>query len=474
MHDLRYALRSLSRSPVLSSVAVLSLALGIGANTAIFSLLDQVLLRLLPVPNPGELVNLRSPGAKPGHTYSDGDDASSFSYPMYKDLRDRQPVFTGLLARLAVPLSVAAQGQTERASGELVTGNYFQVLGVRAALGRTFTQEDDRLPGAHPLAVLSHGYWTRRFGADASVLNQPIVVNGRSLTVVGVARAGFSGVQVGQTPDVFIPMTMKAQMTPSWDGIEDRKDYWLNIIGRLKPGVPRERAAAAMQTLYAPLLEMEAERSNFRGQSRERFLARKILLEPGGQGRQILQSEARDPLALLMAMVGLVLLIACANVANLLIARAAVRQKELAVRLSLGAGRGRLIRQLLLESVVLGLAGGLAGLLVASWTADSMVRLLLSGSDIRGLSADLDPRVLGFNFALAALTGLVFGLAPALRATRPNLSPVLKNQAAGVSTDSAHARFRKVLVTGQMAFTVLLLAAAGLFVESLYNLKNLD
>jgi len=240
--DLKYAARMLRKSPGFTVMAVLTLALGIGANTAIFSLTDQVLLRLLPVRSPQELVVLRSPGPKRGHTNSDGDEAASFSYLLYKDLRDHNEAFSGLLARFSAPLSVSFQGQTERASGELVSGNYFEVLGVPAAVGRTFSQDDDRVAGAHPLAVLSYGYWNRRFAANPGVLNQTLLINGNVMTVVGVTRASFSGVQVGQTPDIFIPITMKAQITPNWDGLEDRKDHWVAIMGRLKPGVSRQHA----------------------------------------------------------------------------------------------------------------------------------------------------------------------------------------------------------------------------------------
>jgi hypothetical protein len=253
--DFRYAIRTLFRTPVFAVIAAGSLALGIGANTAIFSLLDQMLIRTLPVKNPQELVALRSPGARYGRVNSDdGDGSTVFSYPMYKDLRDRNSVFTGLLARYATPLSVTYQGQTERAGGELVSGNYFEVLGVDAAIGRTFTPEDDRTPGASPLAVLSYGYWTRRFANDPTVLNQTMIVNGHSLTVIGVARRGFQGVEVGESPDVFIPITMKAQMTPNWDGLSQHYDYWLNILGRLKPGLSRRQAAASLEPIYRALL----------------------------------------------------------------------------------------------------------------------------------------------------------------------------------------------------------------------------
>src|SRR5262245_12029995 len=256
--ELRYGARMLLQSPGFTVIAVLTLALGIGANTAIFSLTDQILLRRLPVERPGELVVLRSPGPKGGKVWSDGDNAASFSYPMYKDLRDRGAnVFSGLLARFAIPLSVAGAGQTERADGELVSGNYFEVLGVRPALGRVFSQEDDRTPGAHQVVVLSHAYWTRRYDADPAILNKTLTVNGNLMTVIGVSRDGFRGVQVGQTPDIFIPMMMKAQVMPNSRGLDERGDYWLAIIGRRKPGMSSAQIEEAVRPTYSSILEEE-------------------------------------------------------------------------------------------------------------------------------------------------------------------------------------------------------------------------
>jgi predicted permease len=368
MRDLRYGARTLLKNPGFTLIAVLTLALGIGANTAIFSLTDQILLRLLPVERPEELVVLRSPGPKTGHVWSDADSAASFSYPMYKDLRDRNNAFAGLLARHGVPLSVAGSGQTERADGELVSGNYFEVLGVRPALGRVFNQEDDRVPGAHQVVVLSHGYWTRRFGADSGILNKTLTVNGASMTVVGVARAGFYGVQVGDRPDLFIPMMMKAQITPNWDGLNDRKDHWLAIMGRLKPGLSPAQAEELLRPGFRSILDEELPlMTGWNAETRQRFLDRRILLDDGAKGRQILQSETKKLLLVLVGMVGLVLLIACANVANLLLARGAARQREIAIRMALGAGRGRLMRQFLVESLLLSLLGGVAGLIRSAW-----------------------------------------------------------------------------------------------------------
>jgi putative ABC transport system permease protein len=473
--DLRYGIRTLLKNPGFTIIATLTLALGLGANTAIFSLTDQILLRLLPVEKPEELVLLRSPGPKSGRAWSDGDGAASFSYPLYKAVRDKNNVFAGLIARFAVSLSVSGEGQTERALGELVSGNYFDVLGVRPALGRVFTDDDDKVPGAGSVIVLSHGYWTRHFGADPNILNKTLVVNGTPMTVVGVARSGFTGVQVGQLPDIFIPITMKAQMTPNWNGLDDHRDYWLAMIGRLNPGVSREQGEQAFAPIYAQLLEEELPLAGkMNAERQQQFLDRKMLFESGSRGRPILQRNAKEPLVVLMCMVGLVLLIACANVANLLMARGAARQREIAIRMAVGAGRWRLVRQFLVESLTLSVAGGLAGLLVASWTIGALVASIPEDFGAVGLSSQLDLRLLGFNLALSVLTGILFGVAPAMKATRLNLEGTLREQGSSVSGSLAQVRFRKLLVLAQVILTALLLVGAGLFARSLYNLQRID
>ena len=474
LQDLRYGIRTLVKNPGFTAVAVLTLALGLGANTAIFSLTDQILLRMLPVDKPEELVVLRSPGPKKGRVWSDGDGAASLSYPVYKELVDKNNVFSGLLARFAVPLSVSGEGQTERANGELVSGNYFEVLGVRPILGRVFTSDDDRVPGAGQVIVLSHGYWTRHFGADSAILDKTIIVNGTVVTVVGVTGSGFNGVQVGQTPDIFIPISMKAQMTPNWDGLNDHKDYWLAIIGRLKPGLSPAQAEQALAPIYRRILEEEVPLLKSSPEMQQRFVERQMLMEPGSRGRPILQRGAKEPLLVLMGMVGLVLLISCANVANLLMARGAARQREIAIRMAVGAGRWRLVRQFLVESLTLSVIGGAVGLLVASWTISLLVGSIPESIGAVGLSATLDLRLLVFTIGLSVLTGLLFGLLPAIKATRLNLEGTLREQGSSVSGSLAQVRFRKGLVVSQVVLTTVLLVGAGLFARSLNNLRQLD
>ena len=474
LQDLRYGVRMLGRNPGFTTVAILTLALGIGANTAIFSLTDQVLLRMLPIQRPEELVILRAPGPNPGRTDSDSDGATSFSYPQYRDLRDRNPVFTGLLARYVIPVNLSGQGGTERAIGELVSGNYFEVLGVGPAIGRVFSAQDETAAAANPVTVLSYGYWSRHFGKDSGVLNKPLIVNGTSLTVVGVARAGFSGVQVGQTPDLFIPITMKAAMTPNWDGLEDRKDHWMAILGRLKPGLSRVNAEAWIQPVFRSILEYEAPLNHMGGENQKRFLARRILLDPGGHGRTTLQKQVQEPLVFLLAMVGVVLIIACTNLAGLLVARGEARQREIAVRLAMGAGRGRLVRQLMTESVLLALLGGCAGLALGVWSLGAWIAALPHSFGSFAPQSPLDLRVLGFAFALSLLTGILFGLAPALRATHADVQSTLKDQGTSAPGARSSVRLRKWLIVSQVALTAVLLTGAGLFAQSLINLRHLD
>src|SRR5580704_14019309 len=390
--DITFGLRMLGKSPGFTAIAVITLALGIGANTAIFSLMNQILLRELPIKNPDQLEILRAPGPSSGHIATDGDSTESFSYPMYKGLRDTNAVFSGILARYGFAASVSNRGQTNRATGEVVTGNYFDVLGVQPAIGRVLSQDDDRVPGAHPVVVLSHSYWTRRFGSDPSVLNKVLLINNVEMTVVGVSQAGFSGVQVGKTPDLYVPMMMTQQMTEYGETLDRWDDYWMTLLARRKPGVSEKQAEAGINAAYKPLLEEQLPRmkSGWNEQKRKQFLEKKILLSSGARGRTVLQRDSGAQIITLFVMVALVLLIACTNVANLLLARGAARQREFAIRTALGATRGRMIRQLLAESLICAFGGGALGILLGTWLMRILTPIVVANAGIQGLTEKLD------------------------------------------------------------------------------------
>jgi len=472
-NDLRYGLRTLRRSPVFAAVAVLSLALGIGANTSIFSLMSQVMFRMLPVAEPERLVVFHAEGEREGSSSKDSQEAV-FSYPMYRDLRDRSEVFEGVMARSSAAVSLMYGGQTDRARGEIVSGNFFEVLGVRAALGRVFTADDDRVPGGHPVVVLGYGYWKRRFGGNPALVNQSVTVNGHPMVVIGVAPAGFHGVLSSNTPDVLLPVMMKREATPNWNSFDARQDRWLNIFGRLKPGVSMKRAEAALQGLYRAASEEDLARMShpLSGHDRDEYLSQKLELRPAAQGINSLRADWENPLLALMAMVGLVLLIACANVANLMLARATGRQKEIAIRLAIGAARAAIARQLVLESLLIAMAGGLVGLIVTSWTTAALLGFLPDGATGGWLNASLDWRTFCFCAALTIGTGILFGLAPALASTRPNVAPALMEQSGSAGARGAQVWLRKVFIVAQVAVSVVLLVGAGLFGRSLFNLMT--
>ncbi|MBZ5624294.1 MAG: ABC transporter permease [Acidobacteriia bacterium] len=473
LQDLRYAIRTLRKSPLFASVAVFSLALGIGANTAIFTLINQLILELLPVNHPEELVLLTARGSH----YGSNTGGNAISYPMYQDFRDKNQVFQGMFCRWGTTLSLSFEGRTELVSGELVSGNYFPVLGVGAALGRVFTASDDLIQGGHPLAVLSYGFWRTRFSGDPGVIGKRITVNGYPLTIVGVSRAGFDGVEVGYSPQLRIPMMMKKEMTPGpWYSLNDRRGRFTQAFGRLKPGMTLESAKGGLQPLFHQILQMEVQDKEFAtatDYTKQQFLKMWMNLLPASKGRSGLRRQFSNPLWALMAIVGLVLLIACSNVANLLIARATSRQKEIAVRLALGASRGRLIAQLLEESLLLSITGGAAGLGLAVLMDKALLNFLPAEVIPLTVSSTPDSRVLGFTLAISVLTGLIFGLAPALQSTRPQLAGTLKDQA-GAVLGGTSVGLRKTLVVLQVALSLLLLIGAGLFVQSLKNLKDLN
>ena len=471
--DFRFAVRTLSKSPVFVGVAVLSLGLGIGANTAIFTLVDQVLLRLLPVKDPKQLVQLRGVGQH----YGSNNGYNKLSYPMYADFRDHNTVFSGMFCRWDTSMSVSFGGKTERVYGELVSGNYFPVLGVKAAIGRVFTANDDKFQGGHPVAVLSYGYWQSRFAGDPAVIGKKILVNGYPLTIVGVSQRGYDGLDPGTSPEIRVPVMMKAQMDQlGFYTLNDRRGRWINAYGRLKPGVTMQRAQAGIQPFFHQMLEMEVKQPAFDHAApltKQTFLKMHVEVRPAAKGDSYFQRQFSKPLLVLMFTVALVLLIACANVANLLIARATSRQKEIAVRLALGASRGRIVSQLLVESLLLSIAGGVAGLVLAIWMDRTLIGFLPASDSPLAISSTPDLRVLAFNLGLSVLTGIVFGLVPALQSTRPQLASTLKDQA-GAVVGGSNVGMRKGLVVAQVTLSLLLLISAGLFVRSLQNLKNLD
>ena len=419
---------------------------------------------------------LRSPGPKQGRTSSDGDDAFCFSYPTYRELAEQSKVFAGLIGEVPFTASIAARGETERASGELVTGNYFGVLGVPPAAGRVLTPADDRTKGAHPVAVLSHGYWQRRFGGDPSVLGKPVIVNGESFTIVGVSAKTFEGIQAGRRADLFVPMMMKPQMTPFWDGLDDPKDYWLQIVGRLKPGFSRSAAEHELAATYRPILEQLLPRmTGWNDVRKKEFLNKKIELLSGARGRRTLQQGYGRPLASLMGMVGLVLLIACSNLAGLLAARGAARQREYGIRLAIGASRAQLLRQSIVECLVFSVVGGALGLLLAAWLLNGLLSAFPADADLRQVAAQIDPRVLAFGAALSLAAGILFGVGPAYRAARLDPARTLRGQGRGSTTPGREAlRLRNGLVIAQVALTLVLLVAAGLFTQSLRNLSRVE
>ena len=469
-HDLRDSLRAIGKNPGFSAVVIVTLALGIGANAAIFTLYDQILLRRLPVERPEELVLLDGPGPFRGRTEND----HTFSYPMYVDFRDGNQVFSGVLARYRTPLTLTHGGEAERVTGELVSGNYFEVLGVEPVLGRAFGADAARLPGAHPVAILGHGYWRRRFGADPLILDQTIGLNGHPMTVVGVAPPGFHGLGLDGAAEVFVPMMMKAQMTPTWDDLDNRWSRWLNVFARLAPGVSPEAAEAAMQPLYRGILENEiALLEGVSERFREGFLTKRLGLLPGAQGLPEVRDDTGGVLKVLMAMVGLVLLIACANVAGLLLARAQARQRDVALRVALGAGRARIVRQRLVESLIYAAAGAGLGLLLATWGGELLLRVL-PRDGMPAIATAPDLRMVVFVAGVAVATALLFGLAPALQTSRPELTPALREGAGAVGGGVRQARFRRAAVTVQVALSAVLLAAALLFGRTLHNLRTLD
>ncbi|MFN8061880.1 MAG: ABC transporter permease [Vicinamibacterales bacterium] len=474
--NLRLALRGLRRSPLFAGVAVLSLALGIGANTAIFTLIDQIILRKLPVREPGQLVMLYQTGPHSGSNMG----SRMHSYPIYQVYQQEATPLSEVFCRRLIPASVSVDNQTERVQAEMVSGNYFSALGVGAAVGRTFnSDEDDRVYQGHPVVVLGYDYWIRRFAGDPGVVGRKILVNNYPMTVVGVSAAGFAGLDPVQAPQIRVPMLMKPVLAPEWEWVhmDDERTRWVQVFGRLKPGQTAESAQAPLQALFTQRRTYEltlAGAKDFSPYVREQFLKGQLRLDKADIGYSSLRNDFSTALLVLMAMVGLVLLIACANVANLLIARGLARQKEIAVRLSLGASRGQLVSQFLVESLVLATVGGTLGVGLSVALTRGLLALIPSESAPMLVSPSPDLRILGFAGALTVATTLVFGLLPALRASRPDPWTTLKDTIGSIAGAGGSLFLRKGLVAAQVALSFLLLFGAGLFVRSLDNLRGTD
>ncbi len=482
VQDFKYAFRTLRSQPGFTAAVVLTLSLGIGANTAIFSLVDAVLLRMLPVEKPGELYTF---GASLSSGTINDDSIGSrntnmYSYPMYRDMQDHNEVFSDLAALSSFPSNAYVSpdrsspgAPVEKALARLVSGNFFSVLGVNAVVGRTFTSSDDEVPGGHPVAVVSYGFWAKKFGKNPSAIGSTILVNGTELTILGVTPPEFHGVRVGRPIDIWVPMMMQASIMRDDSRLDDRDSMWLRIVGRLKPPVSTAQAGDRTDALFRELVREEAG-SELTPEIEGNISQLSIEMVPFAKGYSGLARRYSRSLLMLTVVVGLVLLIACANVGNLLLARASGRHREVALRFAIGSSRGRLLRQLLTESVMLGLLGGALGLLLARWAIDVLLMLISSGSSPIPLDVRLDGRVLAFTALVSLVTAMLFGLVPALHATRLDLMSALRNQGSIPDPKSQGWRLRKGLVISQVAVSLLLLIGAGLFLRSLQNLRNLD
>jgi predicted permease len=478
IRDLQYGLRMFRRAPGFAAVAVLTLALGIGANTAIFTVINAAMLRMLPVEHPEQLVAIGDP-SRVG-SWSNGTPRTDIlSYPLYREIRDHNEVFSSVLASSRLDaLRIAIDGGPEKANGRLVTGNYFETLGVQALIGRTFTGEEDRVPGGDPYIVIGYGYWQRRFSGDPSVVGRTVRVNNFPFTIIGVTPPSFFGDVVGSKTDVWAPMMMEPQLMPGRDFLDTPNTSTLLLIARLKPGVTIEQARQNTNAIVKrALTETLATKlsADDRNAIQHGDVKLNVEVTPGGRGLSRLRAEFSGPLLLLMGMVALVLLVACVNVANLMLARSATRQREIAVRLAIGASGWRVARQLLTESVLLAFLGGALGLAFANWGSAALVQLAnRSGSTTSPLVLGLDWRVLGFTAGVCLLAGILFGLAPALRFLHISLAPALKEGGRDASGSATKNRVGHVLISSQVALAVLVLMAAGLLLRSLRNLQEMD
>ncbi len=476
MRTLRYAFRTLFKTPFVTAIAVLSLALGIGATSAIFSLFDQMLLRPLPVVEPNRLINLEAPGPKPGSQSCNqaGDCDVVFSYQMFRDLEQKNTVLSGLAAHFTFGANLSFENQPMTGQGVYVSGSYFPTLGLVPALGRLLAPADDQGIGASFVTVLSHTAWQSKFGSDPNVIGKPLVVNGQTLTIIGVAPRGFDGTTLGSRPMLFVPISMRG-IVSGWKGFENRRSYWFYGFGRLKPDVTLAQAKAGLNVIYHPIItDIEAPlQEGMSDSTLVKFKAKELLVEAGQMGQSSIHAQSKTPLLMLFCITGIVLLIACANIANLLMARGANRAMEMGVRLALGASRRQLITQLLTESVVLAFMGGAAGLFVANWTLNA-ISSLLPPDAAESLHFTLQPAVILFAAALSVVTGLFFGIFPAMHSTRGEVVDAIRANAGRVSVGRGAARFRASLVTAQISLATTLLILAGLFLKSLVNVTKVD
>jgi putative ABC transport system permease protein len=457
LHDLRYALRTLRSSPAFAAVAILSLALGIGANTAIFSLIDSVLLKTLPVTQPEELLQVTGQGG--------------YSNPVWEQIRDRQDVFSGIFAYNMRGFNLASGGEARHVQGAFVSGQFFETLGVHTVLGRTFTAADDKR-GCAGAAVLSYNFWQRAYGGRTDAFGELVSLDGHSFPILGVTQPGFFGVEVGAMVDVALPLCTESILRGEDTYLDARGARWLNIIARPKPGISPTQAAARLKTL-APDIYKATLPSNMRADRQAAYLATTLGTEPVASGRSSLRSQYRQALLVLMVAVGVVLLIACANVANLLLARGAARQREIAIRMALGSGRARLIRQLLTESLLLSLIGAALGVLFAKWATRLLIAFLSTTGRQVVLDLTIDGRMLAFTAAIAILTGLLFGIAPAWRGTRVQPQSAMKANSRGV-IEGGRFGLGKMLVTAQVALSLVLVVGAGLMLSTFWKLASLD
>src|SRR6516162_3433489 len=474
LQEIRLGVRQMRKAPVFTVVAVLTLALGIGANTAVFTLLDQALLRSLPVSHPEQLVRLHWTGDAPGHFNSyGGDDNDYFSYPMYRDLRSMNTVFQDVIANDQQNVAIRWNNKPDMAACELVSGNYFEKLGVRAALGRLIVPSDEAL-NANFVVVLSFNYWKAHFASDPTVVNQTLLINTQPFTIIGVAPPGFHSIVAGSVEDLFVPITAKGIITPRWQDLEDRRSQWITLAARLKPGVTRQQAEVALAPLWHSLRGEEFKTLQRKDRWQKPFLDdSRLQVFDSARGFSPLRDQISIPLMVLMGMVGLLVLMACVNVSSLLLVRAAGRAREISVRYAMGAGRWQIVRQLLIEGVLLGLVGGGLGLVVAPFVSQVLIRRLLSGGNQElPFSHTPDLRVLLFAFGLALLVSLAFSLAPALHFVNPDLVSSLKQQT--LTSSGSKLRFRRFLVVAQIALSLLLLISAGLFVRTLRNLQSVN